>query len=236
MSPPTLINKDLDLDKLGNPRLGRETGGNTRPQWNARSAPPADNSARAQMGPCDHQQPAPPPTALERGNGGRKAGGRRDDNHQQPRDHQQPRRAGAGAPRALGGRAMCGGQCPRPRRPRPRPHPYTEGGHTHTNSGNFFDLRRGREAGGNRRPQPKARSAPPADKSARAQIKKVPRQAKDPDRNSSFLPVLDITAYIMGPEPPIKRGAHNIASYVNVRATNVTTNNPATCVGGQGQR
>ena len=26
------------------------------------------------------QQPAPPPTALERGNGGRKAGGRRDDN------------------------------------------------------------------------------------------------------------------------------------------------------------
>ena len=96
--------------------------------------------------------------------------------------------------------------------------------------------RRGRETGGNKRPQRNARSAPPADNSARAQIKKVPRQAKDPDRNSSFLPVLDITAYIMGPEPPIKRGAHNIASYVNVRATNVTTNNPATCVGGQGQR
>ena len=125
---------------------------------------------------------------------------------------------------------------PRPNAPRPRPNPFPRRASTHTKLGNFFDLRRGREAGGNKRPQRNARSAPPADNSARAQIKKVPRQAKDPDRNSSFLPVLNITDILWAPSLLIKRGAHNIFSYVNVRAINVTTNNPATCVGGQGQR
>ena len=125
---------------------------------------------------------------------------------------------------------------PTAERPRPRPNRFTEEGDSHKKNGNFATSTRGREAGGNTRPQRNARSAPPADNSARAQIKKAPRQAKDPDKLSSFLPVLDITAYIMGSEPPIKLGAHNIASYVNVRATNVTTNNPATCVGGRCQR
>ena len=127
----------------------------------------------------DKQQPAPPPTALASGNGGRKAGGRRDDNpdtrRQATTNNPDGRGRGAGALWA----PHTG------ERPPPPPNPQTWKavpsffiemacvffihGAAHTNSANLFTSRRGGEAGGNKRPQRNARSAPPADNSPRAQ-------------------------------------------------------------------
>lgn len=92
---------------------------------------------------------------------------------------------GDGGRAAFGRQSLARGTMPTAERPPPPPNPQTGKavlsffiemscvffihGAAHTNSANLFTSRRGGEAGGNKRPQRNARSAPPADNSPRAQ-------------------------------------------------------------------
>ena len=149
--PPPCEAKTPAPTNLPTSTHGGAAGGNKRPQRNARSAPPTDNSPRAPTkdNPRQDRDPATTNNPDGRGRGA----------------------SGLWAP-------------PTAERPPPPPNPQTGKavlsffiemacvffihGAAHTNSANLLTSTRGREAGGNTRPQRNARSAPPADNSARA--------------------------------------------------------------------